>query len=250
MMRHSSTPSMAIALATSAILFSACSDDTPRASEGESPSPSSPTADLVQATRLADVTADTALSPGRYAMDISTDQAEAPVVLVDVPAGYSSFGDGYEIGAGDDGRGFRHFGTWTVAEVAAEPCGEAEWVDPGPTVEDLAEALRALPVWESTRPAARTIGGYEGVVMELNVPAHIPAKCQGEPLSWRDHLGGTQGIGRGKTQRLWILDVEGHRVMLIAGYFPTRGAPTPGQVDELTQMAEGATFVEGDQVAP
>jgi len=29
-------------------------------------------------------------------------------------------------------------------------------------------------------------------------------------------------IGPGKTQRLWILDVDGHRVMLIAGYFPDR----------------------------
>ena len=37
--------------------------------------------------------------------------------------------------------------------------------------------------------------------------------------------------------------------MLIAGYFPDRGGPTPRQVDELTKMAEGATFVDADQVA-
>jgi hypothetical protein len=250
MMRHSSTPSAAIVLATIAMLLSACSDDSPPASDSENSSPSSPSGDPVQAIRLAGVTADTPLQPGRYAMDVSSDQSDAPVVLIDVPAGYSGGGEGYEIGAGEDGDGFRHFGTWTVAEVAAQPCGGTRWVDPGPSVDDLAESLRALPVWESTRPAARTIGGYEGVYMELNVPAHIPAKCQGEPLSWRDHLGGTQGIGPGKTQRLWILDVEGHRVMLIAGYFPDRGGPTPRQVDEMTQMAEGATFVDADSVAP
>ena len=159
----------------------------------------------MQATRLADVAADTALTPGRYAMGFSSDQADAPMALIDVPAGYRGGGDGYEIAAEEDGIGFRHFGTWTVAEVAAQPCGDTAWVDPGPSVDDLADALAALPVWESTQPAPRTIGGHEGVFMELNVPADIPAKCQGEPLSWRDHLGGTQGIGPGKTQHLWIV---------------------------------------------
>ena len=140
------------------------------------------------ATRLADVAADTALAPGRYAMGFSSDQADAPMALIDVPAGYRGGGDGYEIAAEEDGIGFRHFGTWTVAEVAEQPCGDTAWVDPGPSVDNLADALAALPVWESTQPAPVTVGGHEGVFMELNVPADIPAKCQGEPLSWRDHL--------------------------------------------------------------
>ena len=180
----------------------------------------------MQATRLADVAAaDTLLTPGPYAMGFSSDQADAPMVVIDVPAGYRGRGDGYEISAEEGG--FRHFDTWTVAEVAAQPCGGTAWVDPGPSVDDLADALAALPVWESTEPAPRTIGGYEGVFMELNVPSDIPAKCQGELHSWREHLGGTQGIGPGKTQRLWIVDVDGHRLMLVVGYFPGPEGPTP-----------------------
>lgn len=250
MIRHRSIRGLATALATIAILLTACSDDPDtRASAGDSPT-SSPSGDLVRATRLADATADSALTPGRYAMDLSSDQADAPMVLIDVPAGYWGGGDGYEIVAEEDGVGFRHFGTWNVAEVAAQPCGDTAWVDPGPSVDDLADALAALPVWESTRPAPKTVGGHEGVFMEFNVPADIPARCQGEPLSWRDHGGGTQGIGPGKTQRLWIVDVDGHRLMLIAGYFPGPEGPTRRQVDEMTQMAEGATFVDADQVAP
>ena len=171
---------------------------------------------------------DTLLTPGPYAMGFSSDQADAPMVVIDVPAGYRGRGDGYEI-CGRGRRGFRHFDTWTVAEVAAQPCGGTAWVDPGPSVDDLADALAALPVWESTQPAPRTIGGYEGVFMELNVPADIPAKCQGELHSWRDHPGGTQGIGPGKTQRLWIVDVDGHRLMFVAGYFPGPEGPTPGR---------------------
>jgi len=258
MTRQSSTPGLkatltrglATALATIAILLTACSDDPDtRASAGDD-SPSSPSGDLVQATRLTDAAGDTALTPGRYAMGFSSDQPDAPMVLIDVPAGYQGRGDGYEIAAEDDGAGFRHVDTWTVAEVAAQPCGDTAWVDPGPSVNDLANALATLPVWQSTPPAPRTIGGYEGVFMELNVPADIPAKCQGEPQSWRDHLGGTQGIGPGKTQLLWIVDVDGHRLMLLAGYFPGPEGPTPRQVKELNQMAEGATFVDANQIAP
>ena len=125
--------------------------------------------------------------------------------------------------------------------MATAPCGDADWVDPGPGVDDLADALAALPVWESTPPVARTIDGHEGVYMELNVPADVPAECQGgELLSYRDHEGGTQGIDLGKTQRLWIADVDGHRLMLVAGYFPGPEGPTPEQVDEMTRMAEGS----------
>ncbi len=250
MIRRRSTSALPVALATIAILLTACSDDTGTGSSaGEDSPPSSPSGDLVQVTRLADTTAG-ALPPGQYAIGFSSDQPDAPMVLIDVPAGYLGGGDGYEIMAEEDGIGFRHFDTWTVAEVAAKPCGDPAWVDPGPSVDDLADALAALPVWESTRPAPMTVGGHEGVFMEFNVPANIPARCQGELLSWRDHLGGTQGIGTGKTQRLWIVDVDGHRLMLIAGYFPGPDGPTPRQVKEMTQMAEGATFVDADQVAP
>lgn len=248
MMRRSSTPGLTAALATIAVLLAACSEDPDTRAEASDESPSSsPSGDLVKATRLADVAPDTALTPGRYAIGFSSDQADPPMVLIDVPRGYRAGGDPYEIGTEAN---FRHFDTWTVAEVATQPCGDADWVDPGPSANDLADALAAMPVWETTEPAPRTIGGHEGVFMELNVPADLPAKCQDDLLSWRDHSGGTQGIGTGKTQHLWIVDVDGHRLMMIAGYFPGPEGPTPRQVDEMTQMAEDATFVDADQVAP
>ena len=119
-MRHSSTPGRLAALATTAIPLTACQDDADRrGSAGEDSQPSSPSGDLVPATRLADVTTDTALTPGRYAIGFSSDQVDPPMVLIDVPAGYRAGGDGYEILAEDnDGTGYRHFDTWTVSEVA------------------------------------------------------------------------------------------------------------------------------------
>lgn len=249
MTRHKPTSGLA-ALATLAILTTGCSDDPgTRAGAGEHSPPSSAPGDLVRATRLADVAADDALlTPGPYALGFSSEQADTPMVVIDVPTGYGGRGDGFEISAEEGG--FRHLDTWTVADVAAQPCGGTEYVDPGPTVDDLADALAALPIWESTEPVPRSIGGHEGLFMELNVPSEIPSKCQDELHSWREHSGGTQGNGPGKTQLLWIVDVDGHRLMLVVGYFPGPEGPSPKVVDEMTRMAEEASFVDADQIAP
>jgi hypothetical protein len=84
--------------------------------------------------------------------------------------------------------------------------------------------------------------------MELNVPKDLPDGCGDRPASFRDHAGSTQGIGPGKTQRLWIVDVDRRRLMFLAGYFPGPEGPTPEHVDELTAMVEEATFVDAAQV--
>ena len=245
-MRLTPLPARLAALATTAVLLTSCSDDSSGDPSPVEDSPTSvPAGDLVDATRLTDAAGEDELVPGQYAMGFSSPDADTPMVLIDVPAGYSGRGDGFEISAqGEDGSAFRHLDTWTVAVVATESCGPTEWVDPGPAVDDLAEALRALEVWETTPPRPVTIGGHEGVTMELNVPENLPDGCGGQPASFREHTGGTQGIGPGKVQRLWIVDVDGRRLMLLAGYFPGPEGPTPEQVDEMTAMVERATFVE------
>ena len=249
MVRGSTTPVLTVALAAAALLLVACSDDPDTPASGEDVATPSAPADQVEATLLTEVAASgTELTPGLYAMGFASDRTDPPMLVVDVPAGYTGRGDGYEISA-EEGS-FRHFDTWTVAEVATQACGSGDWVDPGPGVEDLAEALAALPVWQSTEPAPVTIDGHEGVVMELNVPADLPAGCSSGPHSWRDFHGSTQGVGPGKTQRVWIVDVDGQRLMMVAGYFPGPEGPSPGQIDEMTTMAEGGVFVDADQIAP
>lgn len=260
-MSRSMTPSrtsggLTATLATILVLLPACSDDQASGAEAEAATPSSsapapdsadPGADPENATRLSELAAEAPLAPGNYVLDVSSEHTDEPAVLIDVPSGYHSAGDGYEIVANeDDDSGLRHFGTWTVDEVATRPCDvSTTWVDPGPGVDDLADALASLPVWETTRPVPTTVGGHDAVFMEFNVPAELPAACDGEvPSSWHDHVGATQGISSGKTQLLWIVDVDGRRVMLVAGYFPGPEGPTARQVRELSTMAEGATFVE------
>ena len=104
---------------------------------------------------------------------------------------------------------------------------------------------------EHAAGAARPSTATTASTWSSTCPPDVPAECDGEPRSWRDVAGSTQGVGQGKTQRLWIADVDGHRLMLVAGYFPGPEGPTPEQVDEMTRMAEGATFVDAaTQIAP
>ena len=64
------------------------------------------------------------------------------------------------------------------------------------------------------------MGGYAGWVMDFDVPDPMPASCGDAPEHWIDDVGGSQAVGPGKRQRLWILDVEGQRLVIMAGWFP------------------------------
>jgi hypothetical protein len=252
-MQHRSIPTRLAVLATTAALLISCSDDSgggrPTDADIDAPSAKTP-AGVVEATRLTNAADQAVLTPGVYAMGVASPDPDPPMVLIDVPAGYTGRGDGFEITGATERTGFRHLDTWTVDKVATEACGDVTWVDPGPSVEDLAEALTSLTVWETTEPVPVTIGGHEGVSMELSVPERLPARCFGSLAGFRDYLGGTQGIGPGKTQLLWIVDVDGQRMMLLVGYFPGAEGPRPKRVAEMVAMAEGAEFVDADRVAP
>ena len=199
---------------------------------------------------MSDLTEGSAVVPGRYAGVVggSSRSGELPLAVVTVPSGYLAGGAS---GVFVDEGGFRHLDLWTVSKVVRDPCSGPVYTDPGPTVQELADALTALPVWESTKPKPVTVGGYQGLVMDFNVPDPTPDGCGDEPYHWVDEMGGTQGLGPGKHERLWILDVAGKRVMILAGWFPAGGSDpaagvTAAKAKELVGMAESITFVEPD----
>jgi hypothetical protein len=197
---------------------------------------------------MSDWAVGTPLTPGRYAgeFEVSAHPDELPLAVVRVPPGYSAGGPG---GVYTDSGGFRHLSLWAVSKVANDACPEsAVYRDPGPTARDLADALTALHVWRSSVPRPTTIGGYDGLVMDFDVPDPVPDRCPAEPYHWVDDVGGTQGVGPGKRQRLWILDVEGQRVVIVAGWFPAGvsdpdAGVTPAKAKELLRMARTVTFV-------
>jgi len=253
MVRPLGTCSTVLAVSVLALLVGCSGESDPTtqpaisSAASTSQSPSESGAPLPEGVVLMSDLTEGSVVPGRYAGVVAggSRSGELPLAVVMVPSGYLGGGAG---GVFVDEGGFRHLDLWSVSKVVEDPCSGPVYTDPGPTVQDLADALAALPVWESTKPKPVTVGGYQGLVMDFDVPDPTPSGC-GDPLShWVDEMGGTQGHGPGKRQRLWILDVAGERVMILAGWFPAGGSDpsagvTSAQTKELIDMAESTTFL-------
>jgi hypothetical protein len=249
MKRHSSTPGLTAALATIAILFTACSDDADgQAASPPSTSEPSPTGSATNAAPEADysiVGATYLEGPGRWALRASGDP-DAPMAVFDVPAGF----DARESFVWTDGvRGFGQLSYWAPTRVLADPCNVDKPSKPlGPTVEDLAAALAAQKRTTTTEPIPVELDGHRGLYLELQSPARFDyAACGGGGggggmLIWE---AGEAGDGRGleepTTDRYWIIDVDGKRVVVAA--LTVRGAASE-VIERVNGVAETTTFVD------
>lgn len=128
--------------------------------------------------------------------------------IVRIPAGHFT-ADGYRISAADP-TGDREAATFWVRRgislVDTEPCGGGQLVDPGPSVQNLADALAPHAV---SPPRPVRVNGWEGVSLEFQTPAVLTACPHGLYRLMSDRAEGTAG-----TSRLWLLDVEGYRVVV------------------------------------
>ena len=174
-----------------------------------------------------------------------------------------------EEGWGNDGR-FTHRGRpgsdevqvamqfWDVGKIYAHPC---KWngtlFDPGPTVDDLADALYKVPLRNASAPAPVVIDGYAGKYLEWSVPVDIGTgtteqeifkSCDkdgadhyfeswvGDPKGWD---GDRYHQANGQIDRLWILDVDGVRFVIDAFSMPTA---TQAEIDSLVGVVESIRF--------
>lgn len=135
-----------------------------------------------------------------------------------VPDGWTGFGDDENVvwladgGAAPPGGASILFmrGSW----LASDPCAEAAEtpdIPVGPTVDDFASALADHPVLDTTDPVDVTLGGYSGKYMDLQTPADL-AGC----AFYRPWEPGIYAQGPGQRWHLWILDVDGIRVVIHA----------------------------------
>ena len=94
------------------------------------------------------------------------------------------------------------------------PCGGNPPPDipVGPSVDDFANALAAHPLLDTTTPTGVVLGGYAGKYLDLYVPADISA-CSTTYFAWEPGL-----YAQGPSQRwhIWILDVDGTRVVVVS----------------------------------
>jgi hypothetical protein len=129
--------------------------------------------------------------------------------------------------------------------VYGDPC---QWSTtrpdtPSTTVDELVEALSAQASRDASAPVDITLDGYAGKSLTLHVPDDaVFAECdEGTFSSW-----GVEGEdparyhqGPGQIDEVWILDVDGHLVVIDWAYYER----TPqAVVDELRAIVESITF--------
>jgi basic membrane lipoprotein Med (substrate-binding protein (PBP1-ABC) superfamily) len=135
-----------------------------------------------------------------------------------------------------------------VGNTFTDPC-RAIALDPpvGPTVEDLASAWADLPALDATAPTDITVDGFDGKQVEFTVPDY-PTGENEDDCAAGGHFLLLEGIGtpgdgywaQGPNQhhQLWILDVDGTRVVIGAMWFPDTPAQDRADIDEMLGSIE------------
>jgi hypothetical protein len=122
----------------------------------------------------------------------------------------------------------------------SDPChwdrsGRGDWpiagdVAVGPTADDLAIALASQPMYEATTPVDVTLGGYSGKRMDLQLASGIDlSSCDtiagsdaGAYFVWGSSEPSGNDLyaqGPGQRSHLWILDVDGFRLIVVNNDF-------------------------------
>jgi hypothetical protein len=144
---------------------------------------------------------------------------------------------------------------WNVGRVPRDPC---HWKDslssPGPTVADLTAALERQRLRDATAPTDVSLAGYEGTYLEMSVPADSvvtgdadfegcddPGNGHSDFVSWFGVGGHGERYARvaGQVERVWILDVNGQRLVVDGIYSPDA---TPEDIAELERVAASIHF--------
>jgi hypothetical protein len=192
-------------------------------------------------------------APGTRVIDVQVlGGGEYPGYTVKAPTAWGALALHFVIKSGSEVIGLS---VWDVGEVPRDPCHwKGTLADPGPTVDDLVEALTAQRLRHATEPTDVMLDGYRGSYLEWSVPADMVVTgdaefdgCDIEPssglrdfVSWfGDGHGERYQQVAGQVDRLWILDVDGQRLVIDATYSPDT---TETDRAELTTIVESIRF--------
>jgi hypothetical protein len=119
----------------------------------------------------------------------------------------------------------------TGVQPYENPCGlPSPPLEVGPSVDNLIDALAAIPV--NVSPVTETsVDGYPAQHMTFSAPAAREGCEDGEFRMWRWNNLYNHGVGPVGETRVWVVDVDGTRVLIV---LEDRG--TPQESAELEQM--------------
>jgi hypothetical protein len=110
-----------------------------------------------------------------------------------------------------------------VSTVYADPCHSDQGVIVpalGPTADDLVSALTSLPGLNASTPSRTTFGGLPATALTLTPPGTLASCTYSAFRVWHQPSGYDNDVVPGETQRVWILDVQGKRLVVIAVAWP------------------------------
>lgn len=136
-------------------------------------------------------------------------------------------------------------GGWLYSELCGRPGSPGPLIPTGTTVDQFVTALVDHPDLNVTSPVDVTLGGYSGKYLELQAPANTatnsdhpePGECAGY-FVWEP---GVYAQGPNDLWHIWVLDVDGIRVLVRSDTFPG----TTSQV-----QAQLAAIVNSVQIEP
>jgi hypothetical protein len=148
-------------------------------------------------------------------------------VTVTVPDGWAGFGGGSIVPAVESysppgGAGLLlGRGGWLYSKLCAGPGPD---IPTGTTVDEFVTALVDHPDLDVTSPVDITLGGYSGKYLELRAPANTTTDELGpDPSGCNYYFVWEPGIyaqGPNALWRIWVLDVDGVRVVVRNDSFP------------------------------
>lgn len=192
------------------------------------------------------------ITPGRYRFVLEgecEDPRDCPAgatpppplhIEISVPAGWEAMFGGlviHPVGLGTEGpEGAGLVLGWTNWWVGlnSDPCLPVAHVPTdipvGPTVDDFVDAVVAHPGLDVSEPTEVELGGYRGRFLSLTGPSDID-DCD----NWRPWDPGFFVQGPDNIWDIWIMDVDGLRVLIIAEHFPGTPADVKAQLREMVE---------------
>jgi len=158
-----------------------------------------------------------------------------------VPDGYTSFGGSAVVRqAGTEPPAGAVMGFWLVTGLHSDPCHAASEtpndVSVGPTVDDLAVALAQASAYETTTPTDVTLDGFAGRKIDLLLPDSDFSSCDnGHFVPWQ---GAPWAQGPAHRWHLWILDVDGVRVVVFVLDYATTPAPVQAELQAMVDSID------------
>jgi hypothetical protein len=120
----------------------------------------------------------------------------------------------------------------------SDPCSsrshELPDVEVGPTVDDFVDAVVSQGWPDVSAPVDANVGGATGRYFTLTGPADLSG-CH----EWRPWDPGFFAQGPRNIWEVWVLDVDGHRVLIVIDYFPGTSTRT---IAQLRQMVKSIRF--------